>query len=661
MGVLEAGLFFSIPRAGGLLHPDVRYAIWFLAPLLDLGGGALVGFALGLIAGTRRESVRPRRFIAALGCGFAAGYAAWMLQWFRVIFPPGFIAPILLFAFIACGIFLLLNWRGAPDYLIRVTRAIERRLLAAEIVIVAILSLGIAAYGLHHPPAMAAAEDASIALRARRPNIVLIVLDTVRADHLSCYGYRRLTTPNIDSFARRGVQFENVIAASSWTLPSIASIFTGLLPHQHGANWGHALDAGPLTLAAILRSNGYETAGFNANPFYGLGGWRLSEGFDVYDDDSYSLRHNLAVTFLGQSALRSAYNRLIRYNQFDHRDAADLNRDIMRWSRARDTEDPFFLFVNYMDAHRPYLPPAPWDHRFGRIPHRLLARITAPLKAGRPARPYTSAQRQEMIDGYDNSLAYLDDQVERLVRFLEAQPGGDDTEFIVTSDHGEGFGEHGTYDHGWNLYSEVLRVPLVVWGPGVPAGVRVTDLVAARRLFPTILDLSLGLRGPVAQASLRADWDHRAGSPGPPRGVISELVTYGPAGDPASLSLTTAQWHLLRNSGGAVKLYDARNDPGEHTDLAGLPGFKQVKDKLQVLLEEQLAQSLLPWRDADYLSPLDRPGATFVEQISRPGVHLAPEGIPAGAVQALFSHTKPSQLGKPSQAEQDLLRSLPYH
>ncbi|MGH9469111.1 MAG: sulfatase [Terriglobia bacterium] len=666
-GVLEAGLLFTIPRAGGLLHPDVRYVIWFLAPLLDLCAGALGGFLLGLLAGALGNSGLPRGLVAAFGLGLAAGYAAWMLQWFRVIFPRGFAPPAICFGiiFVASLILFSLRPRGAPLFFNLVRGAVWRRLGFAELVITGVLGLSIFAYALHHPPAIVAAGAPGILTQAprasRRPNIVLIVLDTVRADHLSCYGYSRLTTPTIDRFASQGVLFDNVIAPSSWTLPSIASIFTGLMPHQHGANWRSALDASPRTLASILRSSGYETAGFNANPFYGLGGWRLSEGFDIYDDDTYAIRHNLAVTFLGQSALRFLYNRLIRYNQFDHRDAADVNRDIIRWSRSRDESRPFFLFVNYMDAHRPYLPPSPWDHRFGGIPHRLLARITAPLAGGRPRKPYTAIERQEMIDGYDNSLAYLDSQVGRLVRFLSASEGADDTVFIITSDHGEGFGEHGAYDHGWNLYSEVLRVPLVIWGTGIPEGVRVADLVPARRLFSTVLDLALGLKGGIAQTSLRAYWDRNLAPPPAAGEAVSELATYGPAGDPASLSLATPRWHLIWNSGGGVQLYDARSDPEEKNNLAPRPEFQRTLQGLKVSLEARIAQSLLPWRDLSYLAPLDRPGASFIEQAARHNLRLPSEGIPAGAAQSIFSHQKPSQLLRPSQAEQDLLRSLPYH
>ncbi|MGH9328097.1 MAG: sulfatase [Terriglobia bacterium] len=716
-GVLEAALLFFIPRASGLLHPDVRYVIWFIAPLVDLLAGALLGLIVGFLGSSRRASgVTHRVVAAAIGLGLFCAYAVWMMAWFGRIVPQRveITAPILCFVIVFAGAFLLFgrSCRLAtprrmettprpPSHLghpltrdgARVPQAgesrarepdrnfqgwlfrgsIERfffaggrvglnRWLAANVVLIVVLVAGIFLYAVHHQPRILATETpARVGVVSGRPNVVLIVLDTVRADHLSCYGYSRPTTPRLDRLARHGVLFQNVVAPSSWTLPSLVSIFTGLLPHQHGADWRSAMSAAPWTLAKILHSKGYETAGFNANPYYGLGGWRLDEGFEIYDDDSYTLRHNLAVTFVGQSALRFVYNRLIRYNQFDHRDADDVNRDVMSWWHRRHKSRPFFLFVNYMDAHRPYLPPAPWDHRFGRIPHRLLAGLTAPLKDGHPSKPYTARERQDLMDGYDNSLAYLDDRVGRLVQFLTAQPGGKNTIFIVSADHGEGFREHGTYDHGWNLYPEVLHVPLVIAGPGVPQGVRVPYLVPSRKLFSTVLDLALGLKGPIAQSSLCRYW-HRGFEPTPQESeVVSELNIYGPANDPASLRFTTPDWHLMWSSGGRMELYDSKHDPEDKINLIARPNAQETLQNLETSLESRIAWSVLPWRSLAYLSPLDERGANFIQQVSDRRLRLTPEGIPIGAAQALFSHQRPSQLLKPSQSEQDLLRSLPYH
>ncbi len=687
VGVLEAGLLYFIPRATGLIRPDVSYVIWFLAPMVDLIAGALLGFVLGVLASLRKNSAVSAVIFAAIGVGLAGAYAAWLLDWFRigvgVVFPRRLEAQTAVEAFvivlIAALVLLSLLRRRSVSRPRRLSR--HRSWLAFNLIVLAVLAGGVVFYATHRPFADAGrrsgARQAVFSPAAiQRPNVVLIVLDTVRADHLSCYGYSRPTTPDICALAARGVLFENAIAPSSWTLPSITSIFTGLMPHQTGADWGHPPDASPWELARILSSKGYETAGFNANPFYGLAGWRLAAGFEVYEDDSYALRHNLAVTFVGQSVVRYLYDHLIRYNQFDRRSAADVNRDVMHWARHRDPSQPYFLFINYMDAHRPYLPPPPFDRRFGRIPSSLLARVGEPLNNGRPRTPYSAEERTELVDGYDNSLAYLDGQVGRLINFIIRQPGGSQTIFIVTSDHGEGFGEHGAYDHGWNLYREVLHVPLIAAGTGIPSGIHVQAVVPSRQLFSTVLDLALGLKGPVERTSLRRYWEPSVEPSGLARAAvaassptasamsdaaISELDIYSRGTDPASLSLTTPEWHFIVNSGGRAELFNVEKDPGEKNNLAADPARRETLATLRTALAARLAYSLLPWRATTYLTPLDQPGGTFIEQISSEHSSLPTAGILIGIAQAIFSHQPPSQLIHPTPAQQETLRTLPYH
>ena len=666
-GLVEAGLLSFIPRVAGLLRPDVHYVIGFVAPLVDLVSGALLGLILGFITALpRRNAPAWAAAMASVGLGIIAAYVAWMLNWFRaaVMFPgrPEWIAIAFLVVCASCFCGIVLSGLHRRSFFSTERLLPVARWALACGIIVAILCSGIVFYSMHRPPRYPPVQASDAPGMHHHPNIVLIVLDTVRADHLSCYGYSRPTTPNLDRLAARGVRFENVIAPSSWTLPAIASIFTGLLPHQHGANWGDALASGPWTLAKILQAKGYETAGFNANPFYGLAGWRLNEGFGVYVDESYAVRHNLAVTFAGQSALHALYNRLIRYDQFDRWTAADVNRDVVRWVEHRDRSQPYFLFINYMDAHRPYLPPSPYDRRFGRMPRSLLAIVSASLEDGRPPRPYSAQEQSEMIDGYDNSLAYLDAQTGRLLDFLAKQAGGGRTIFIVTADHGEGFGEHGTYDHGWNLYNEVLRVPLIVAGDGIPQGIEISGQVGIRSLFATVLDLALRLQGPVSQASLRRTWDGSSKSGSHTTETVSELAVFYPQRPMStSLSLMTPRWHLIQDGDGRLRLYDEQNDPKEQHNLAGEPGTRDIVDFLQQSLESRIAYSVLPWRDLRYLDPLNRPGATFVEQISANQLRLLSEGVPEGSAQAIFSHQPPAQLIQVKPSERDLLRTLPYH
>lgn len=675
LGVLEAGLLYFRPRAAGLTIPDTAYVVWFIAPLVDMLAGAVVGLLLGLLgligmAGGRRlrQTILP-----PVAAGIAGAYLCWMLDSFGigagVIFPrrpglatvlTGFVAAFI----IAFGTLRFRYWRLKARGSHR-----AKQWLAFDSAVTAALACGIIFYAVFQPlrPAAQSSAAALSAKKLAQPNVALIVLDTVRADHFSCYGYSRLTTPSLCSLAHRGVLFENAIAPSSWTLPSLTSIFTGLMPHQTGANWSNPPAPEPWTLARILQSKGYETAGFNANPYYGLAGWRLSEGFDLYDDDSASIRHNLAVTFIGQSILQWLYERTVRYNQFNHRTADDLNRDIMRWARRREPGRPYFLFVNYMDAHRPYLPPASFDHRFGRIPRPLLPRLASALRNGRPEKPYTAAERAEMVDGYDNSLAYLDGRAASLIRFLNDLPGGGSTIFIITADHGEGFGEHGAYDHGWNLYREALRVPLIIFGPGVPAGARIKDTVPTRNLFATIIDFTLPeLRSnrAIASATLSRLW--REGTSPAPQAVLSELDFVSNGVDPSLMSLTASDWQFILNPGGQAELYDVLCDPGEKRNLASDPQDQAVLSSLRMDMEAKAAYSLLPWRGVEYLSPLDPlvGGFTggFIRTASEGRLKLPPQiNLPIGAAQAIFSHQPPSQLVHPSAPEEQNLRTLPYH
>ncbi|MGH9431257.1 MAG: sulfatase-like hydrolase/transferase [Terriglobia bacterium] len=669
LGILEGILLFTIPRASGLLKPDTHYVVLFLAPLADAIPFAVLGFLLALPAAILKRA-RPwlTRLLAAIGLGLAGAYLAWLLDWFRigigVIFPARIELRAFVIAFLVVAIvawfWLWLGGRSRNAVAEVAPRRAAWRMLRATArvssALAAVCVAGILFYSAFRPFPSSPASTSSG--RPGRPNIILIVMDTVRADHLSCYGYGRATTPFLENLAARGTLFEDAIAPTSWTLPALASIFTGLLPHQHGADWGLPMSRRPWTLARVLRGMGYETAGFSANPFFGLGGWGLNDGFDEYIDDSYSIRHNLAVTFAGQTIWQFLYRRLIRYNQFSHRDAQDVNRDVLRWYRGR-SDRPYFLFINYMDTHRPYLPPAGYEHRFGRIPKRLLARISGPLDRGRPAAPFSAQENQDMIDGYDNSLAYLDARMGRLIQTLAKLPSGENTFVIVTADHGEGFGEHGTYDHGFNLYREVLHVPLIVAGPGVPAGRRIPDLVATRQLFPTVLSLASGGKLPLAEASLERFWRH--GSKPENESVTSELVVETPGGNrPSILSLRTPQWHFMVDSSGDVSLYNWQQDPDEHINQADVKSLQTARQSLEQSLRSGLARSALPWRNLHYLVPLDLPQQTFLQQIAARNAPWPDTGRPIGSSQALFKHATTQKPTTPKQQEEDNLRSLPY-
>ncbi len=295
------------------------------------------------------------------------------------------------------------------------------------------------------------------------PNIVLIVIDTLRADHLGCYGYIRDTSPVLDGFARKALRFDAAFATAPWTPPSMASIFTGLYPTENGVGaWiarkalsgapprAAVLDASYLTLAESLRERGYQTVGVTANSWIAdyLG---FSQGFDAF-----------ATLDFGPAA---AENRLA----------------LETVDRAWDRKSPLFLYVHYVDPHE-YQQERPYHDRF----------------AGKPyAGSYDPAMRA-LIDRYDAEIRETDQRIGELLDALRARGLGDDTVVAITGDHGEGFYEHGFQGHGWQLHGEEIRVPLLLRAPGRSA--RTDVVVSPLDLYATLLGVA-GARVPPGTPS----------------------------------------------------------------------------------------------------------------------------------------------------------------
>jgi len=409
---------------------------------------------------------------------------------------------------------------------------------------------------------------------------VLIVIDTLRADRLGCYGYERPTTPNLDALARRGIRFANVSSTSSWTVPAHASLFTGLYPIRHGATQERPfLDAGPATLAEILRSHGYATAAASANPQVGpLRG--LERGFD-----SFAETWRPARGILREHPNHSAVKRFL--------DSLEPDR-------------PFFLFVNYMEPHAPYAPLEPFRSRFRTAPEAgppLEDRLRVAdhyLGSGRTGARELAA----LSDLYDGAVAAADALVGQLVALLEAEGRLADTLLVIASDHGENLGDHGHVRHVFNLYASVVRVPLIVVLPGdVRAGEVRPEAASLVDVFATIL-ARVGVSPPDPQAGrdLLAGTGETAG-----RAVFAEyyhpdqalelfgpdvLETHGEKLAPYLRRLRSVEWDGLRliwSSKGDPKLYDLDKDRGELRDLAGDRGYAVRKARLLAALDAFVA------------------------------------------------------------------------
>jgi len=486
-------------------------------------------------------------------------------------------------------------------------------------------------------------------------------LDTVRADHLSLYGYPRPTSPHLSQWARQGVVFENAIAPSSWTLPSHASMFTGLLPHQHGADWYRPIDSNRWTLAEVLRARGYATAGFTSNYWYGEGGWGMDAGFEVYDDDTTSIRHNVRCMFLGGSLLQPLYFHAVRPDYFERRDAHQVNRDVLDWFQSTPSR-PYFLFINYYDAHDPYFPPAGFKRKFRTSSANLVERTLPAFQTGDSPR-VSSQDRDSLVDAYDECVAYLDGALDGLLNPLSHASGWENTIVIVTSDHGESFGEHGTFSHGLSLYREVLHVPLVIFGPHVPKGLRTPRLVATQDLFSTILEIAEKSGSASYGRGLEKFW--KAGPDAGEEAVVSELLPkfHSPSVLPR-ISLTTSQWQYIRSSQGDEELYAWPRDPAEQVNLAAASDYIRTREELRSRLLDLMRESLRPWEGPRYLSALDefrRPFVIFAASLaeSRTGTHVPIERI--GDAQNRFPPKSRVPSGPQKGADNELLRSLPYN
>ncbi len=435
---------------------------------------------------------------------------------------------------------------------------------------------------------------------SQAPNVLLIVMDTVRARNLSLYGYARKTTPNLERLAQTGVRFDAAIATAPWTLPSHAGMFTGRLPHELSADFRTPLDATYPTLAEVLARRGWQTAGFVANTYYCNAEQGLARGFAHYEDyqvsfSEFVLSASLSRKLLNQDWLRRAVGY---YDVIGRKSAEDINRAFLDWLPPQ-TAHPFFAFLNYFDAHEPCLPPTPHDTQFGaRIRPGDFRRTNLLRTTWRLQREQaTTQQNQADIDCYDGSIAYLDQQIGRLLQELERRGVLRDTLVIVTSDHGEAFGESYHYGHIKSTYMTQLHVPLVMSLPaGIPGGQIVAQSVSLRDLPATVLDL-LGLAeaNSFPGESLARHWQPPAEqelAAATSAINIAPIVSPQTAPDKKAIiqSLVANRFHYIENPDGRKELYDLHADPNETHDLAGVAEWNDEMEFFSHYLRQLLTE-----------------------------------------------------------------------
>lgn len=348
-------------------------------------------------------------------------------------------------------------------------------------------------------------------------NVILISMDTVRADHLSLYGYERDTTPNLKKLSQEATLYSNAIATSNMTLPSHASIFTGLYSRSHGTHhvfetqnpsddnsgvsyeWAHnmPLDDKFNTLAEILSEKGYRTMAVVANQGYLGHSYRLDQGFQHYD-------YRTPVPFLGRfrggvhsfylrQSIHTILSQFIHSSDYDmaFRSAYEINNEVFTLLDKIKKSERFFLFINYMDPHFPYTPPPPYDNLFpGKDETYTSSQFVAMEKqVMKLERKITGKERRHIVSQYDGGIAYVDFHIRELIKKLKKTELYENSIIIITSDHGEAFGERDFIQHENSVYQNEVHVPLLIRYPGAGQGKVVDKVVSGVDIMPTVLDI----------------------------------------------------------------------------------------------------------------------------------------------------------------------------
>jgi len=403
----------------------------------------------------------------------------------------------------------------------------------------------------------------------RNPNVLILVVDALRPDHMGCYGYKLPTSPTMDALARRGVLFMDATSGSSYTRAAVPSIFASVYPGAHGVldqgNDVQMLSDEYETLAETLKERGYATAAFAPNPSLNLA-FNFDQGFDLYDDDFK----------IGVAGVQ------------DHETATKINERTLAFLRA-NKEKPYFAYLHYRDVHAPYVPPPPYDKMFDR-PGKGRPLTEYEYKSQPPdmRKPVRHRDLDTYIELYDGEIRYTDDHLARFLETLSKEGFLDDTVIFLTADHGESFLEHRSWTHGSGLYEELTRVPLVLVLPGEKhKGQRVTAPVHTTDIYPSVLEM-LEIEIP-SQVQGRSLFEAIEGKADPKRPVFSEALVsrrHRPWNFGQLIAVRSEGWKLIYNRWSrSGELYNLAQDPGETRDLVNVER-ERARNLLRMIAEQ---------------------------------------------------------------------------
>jgi len=442
---------------------------------------------------------------------------------------------------------------------------------------------------------------------SKTPNIILIIMDTTRVDHISCYGYHKKTTPRIDKFATSALLYKNAYSTAPRTLPSIASILTGTYPGYHGAYvapeiFYRKLSEENITIAEILKREGFLTAGIVSCMITSRLGF--NQGFHYFEDKI--VNYPILLSTFGAFSFLNHFFPLEDFLFFNglhgHRVADQINQLAISWLERNREKSPFFFFLHYFDSHLPYLP-----FHSGNTKGKLSDLIQMKYSHGNPnywrmercligsvssgKKPLLPEEREYLVTNYDGEILFLDAKIGEILDKLKGLELYDNSLIIITADHGEAFGEHGLMAHGKALYEDNIHVPLIIKYPlnDVHEGI-INYPVSLTGIVPTILSyLSIDPMGTIQGSSFQERKSQK---------IISQKFY-----KPDMISMIFEDYKYVKVLGGEDQLFNIKKDPGEKENLIGQE--LEIERKLKKVLEGQTKELSL-FQKTDKVVEIDK-------------------------------------------------------